>query len=389
MTATTQYDPNDGRTLTRGIGVAGKVAVSWAAAGGILVGGFLVAAMTLTGKLSGHALLLTSTGLFVVGAVLGYVHGAVLGWMGRPASEDRRKSLGGLAMSAAYAVPALLLSWLISGWIAMTAVALYAGRMPALIGCGVAWLIGLAVVALSAENGWEALRGAYASWSNARVGTLLVAATFGGLLAVFLAERPMLWGLPLRVTPVGAVLLAAMATLWLAGPIVTLGLAALDRLPGARPAVAFGDPGRAVAGVAIAMMVGVILALLALPFYQTTYGVTTGGVATLLTTALLDEVLLRLFLVTGVVWLLLREFHLRPGRAALLAVAVAAAVQVLMYLPGILTIGFPSLATAIGFVAVAVLVPAVAFGVLYWQRGFGAAVVAHATALAALFMIVG
>lgn len=352
------------------------------------MGGFLVAAMTLTGQLSGHALLLTCTGLFVVGAVLGFTHGAVLGWLGRPVAETRQAALGGLAMGAVYAVPALLLSWLVAGWIAMTSVAIYADRLAALIGCVVAWLVGMAVVGGAAKKGWEALVVAYRGWSDARVGTLLVAALFGGLVAVFLAERPMLWGLPLRVTPVGAVLLAAAATLWLAGPLVTVALAALDRLP-ARPALGFGGRGRAVASVAMAMVIGVILALMALPFYQAAYGVAAGGLAAGLTTALLDEVLLRLFLVTAVVWLLLRELELRPGRAAFVAVAIAAGVQVLVYLPGVLAIGFPSLAAATAFVVVTVLVPALAFGALYWRRGFGAAVVAHATALAALFLISG
>jgi hypothetical protein len=44
------------------------------------------------------------------------------------------------------------------------------------------------------------------------------------------------------------------------------------------------------------------------------------------------------------------------------AVAVAALAQVLIYLPGVLAIGFPSTATLLGFVAVTALVPAVALG---------------------------
>ncbi|NIP83154.1 MAG: hypothetical protein GWM90_29555, partial [Gemmatimonadetes bacterium] len=114
MTPNTEREES-GRTLTRGLGEPGKLAVSWGAAGGILVGGFLVAAMTLTGQLSGHALLLTCTGLFVVGAVLGFIHGAILGWMGRPKEASRRSALGSLAMGAAYAIPALLVAWLVAG----------------------------------------------------------------------------------------------------------------------------------------------------------------------------------------------------------------------------------------------------------------------------------
>lgn len=384
-----ESERNDGRGVTRGLGVPAKVAVSWAAAGGVLMGGFLVAAMTLTGQLSGHALLLTCSGLFVVGAALGFVHGAVLGWMGRPEGMTRSEAAAAVGMGAAYAVPALLVSWLVAGWIGMTSVALYAGNTGAIVGCGVAWLAGLGLVSLAAEQGWGALRGAYTGWSNARVATLLVAVLFGGLLAVFLSERPELWGLELRVTPVGAVLLALAATLWLAGPLITVALGLLDRLPSTRPAVAFGGPGRAVASVAIAVVVGVVMALIALPFYEAAYGVGAPNVAGALGMALVDEVLLRLFLVTAVAWVLLREFDMSEAGAAGLAVAVAAGVQVLIYLPGVLAIGFPSGATALGFVAVTVLVPAIAFGILFWQRGFGTALVAHATALGALLLIVG
>lgn len=384
-----EYDRLDGRTVERGLAVPGKLAVSWAAAGGILGGGFLVAAMTLAGQLSGHALLLTSTGLFVLGAALGFVHGSVLGWMGRPKEMRARQALGALGMGAAYAVPALLVCWLVAGWIGMTAVALYAGKTAAIVGCGVAWLVGLMVVALAAEQGWSALRSAYEGWTHARAATLLVAALFGGLLGVFLAEQPEIWGLQLRVTPVGAVLLAVTATLWLAGPLVTLSLALVDRLPVRRPAVAFGGKGSAVASVAIALVVGVVMALIALPFYQAAYGVTAPDVAGAVGTALVDEVLLRLFLVTAVAWVLLREFNMSETGAAALAVAVAAGVQVLIYLPGVLAIGFPSVVTVVGFTAVTVLVPAVAFGFLYWSRGFGTALVAHATALGALLLIVG
>ena len=388
MTTQAGYDRSDGRTLTAGIGLPGKVAVSWAAAGGVLVGGFLVAVMTLTGQLSGHALLLTSTGLFVVGAVLGFVHGAVLGWLGRPEETTRRAALGGLALAAVYAIPALLVSWLVAGWIGMTSIALYAGKALALVGVAVTWLVGLGLVALAGELGWAALRNAYRGWSNARVATLLVAALLGGLLAAFLTEQPKIWGLELQFTPIGAVLLALAVTLWLVGPMVTVSLGLLDRLPSPRPAKVFGGRGEAVVSVAIAVVVGVVMALIALPFYTGT-GVHPAGLASAVGVVLVDEVLLRLFLMTGVVWLLLREFQIDRGRAAVVAVVVAAVAQGLIYLPGVLRIGFPSAMTAAGFLTATALVPALAFGWLFWKRGFGSALVAHASALGALLLIVG
>jgi hypothetical protein len=389
MSATMKQEMQTGKALTLGLGTAGKLAVSWAVGGGILVGGFLVAGMTLAGQLSGFGLLLTATGLFAVGGVLGFIHGGLLGWLGRLPTESRRQALASVGMGAVYALPALMVSWLVAGWIAMTTVALYSGKVAGLIGSGIAWLIGAALLVLAAEQGWSAIRRLYAAWSNARVASLLVAALYGGLLAVFLAERPQLWGLSVQVTTVGAVLLATAATLWLAGPVVALSLALLDRLPVARPAVAFGGRSRALVSIAIAVTVGVVLALMALPFYTATYGVTTGGMASVLSGALMDEVLFRLFLVTAVAWVGLREFGFTEAKAVGVAVAVAALAQVLIYLPGVLAIGFPSTATLMGFLAVTALVPALAFGVLYWQRGFGTAVVAHATALVALFLIVG
>jgi hypothetical protein len=180
------------------------------------------------------------------------------------------------------------------------------------------------------------------------------------------------------------------ATLWLAGPVVTLSLWLLERLPSPRPVLAFGGRKDALVSISIAVLVGVALALIALPFYQATYGgVATTGVAGVLTNALVDEVLLRLFLVTAVAWLCCRELGLGTTRAAAMAIGVAAVVQVLVYLPGVLAIGFPSVGSAVGFMAVTVLVPAVAFGVLYWQRGFSSALLAHATTLAALMVIAG
>ena len=191
------------------------------------------------------------------------------------------------------------------------------------------------------------------------------------------------------MTPVGAVLLAAATTLWLAGPMVTVSLRLLDRLPAPAPAKAFGGKGNAVVSLAIAVAVGVVLALIALPFYEATNGTYPSGIAAALSTALVDEVLLRLFLMTGVVWLLLRELNVSSGRAAAMAVIVVAVVQGLIYLPGVLQAGFPSTAVAMGFLTVTALIPAVAFGWLFWKRGFGTALVAHATALGALLLMAG
>ena len=148
-TATTQ----DQKALARGIGLPGRVAVSWATAGGMLTGGFLVAAMTLAGRLSGSGLLMTSAGLFVIGALLGFAHGGVLGVLGRPDHLSLQDALKGVALAAVYAVPAAAVGWIVAGWTAMTVVALYMERTAALVAVGAAWLVGALLVAVAARQG--------------------------------------------------------------------------------------------------------------------------------------------------------------------------------------------------------------------------------------------
>ena len=103
--------------------------------------------------------------------------------------------------------------------------------------------------------------------------------------------------------------------------------------------------------------------------------------------ALVDEVLLRLFLITAVAWLLLRWHRVHPEEAAVVSVVGVALVQLGIYLPGILAAGFPTTMAATSFALVVVLLPAVVFGVLYWTRGFGTALVADATTVGALALL--
>jgi hypothetical protein len=378
-------------TLRMGIGLPGRIAVSWTAAGGFLVGGFLVAAMTLAGRLSGMGLLVTASGLFVIGAVLGYIHGATLGFFGRPAGMTPRDAAAALGMAAVYALPATAIGLVVSGWIAMTVIAQYAGRTAPWIMVAIAWSIGAGIVAYAATKGWQGLRNAYARWPQRRLGTTLVAASFASLLIVFLAERPELWGIQMRVTETGAFALAAFATLWIAGPIVTIALKMIDQIPAALAGRAAPSGAQTAVSVAAGLAVGVVLGLLALPFYGAPLKVAApaaaaagslGTLAIALSQAMITETLLRLFLMTAVAWVLLRAYNVSGSGAALAAVLVGAVAQLVLYMPAVFGIGFPSLASAFGFVGLVVLLPALAFGALYWMRGFGTALVAHATAVA-------
>lgn len=368
------------------------MAILWSVAGGVLVGGFLVAAMTLAGRLSAGGLFLTTTALFAVGAVLGFLHGGMLGFLGRPQGVSPGQVGGRLAMAALYTVPALAVAWVITGWIGMTVVVLYLEGTGVLIGTGAAWILGAAVLALAAWDGRTALQHAFARWESRKAGSLLVGATFVGLLVSFLAYRPRIWGFWLEVNEVGAVLLAAGITLWIVGPLVTGALWLVRRIPG--PEAGFGGSWKQ--SLIIGGVVGLVLALVALPFHEPPLaapavtpeaGLLT-SVVLALSQALVDEVLLRLGVMTGVVWLLLRWSQVERKTAAALAVGAAALLQAILYTPQMLGVGFPTVLAGAGYLLVGVLVPAVAFGLLYWYRGLGTAVVADATLLTAVALLV-
>ncbi|HSJ31219.1 MAG TPA: hypothetical protein VK933_07280 [Longimicrobiales bacterium] len=389
MSATMMMAEQRTEAEPREIGLHGWGTIAWSAAGGIALGGLLVALMTLSGRLSGFGLFMTASGLFVVGAMIGMVHALVLGFFGRPAEMAARDAMRDLGRGAVYALIALPFAWIVTMWIALSMPAIYMGRLPAMVGVGIGWLAGTAVVAAAAVAGWRMLRNAYARWPERQIGTVLVGATFTSLLVLFLMDRPEIWGLQLRVTETGAVLMAAFATLWIGGPVITLALRLIQRLPGRHPVPAFAPSWRAAGDLALGALAGVALGLIALPFVipAALPGGAGGMVVASLGQALVDEVLLRLFLVTGVAWLLLRWGRVNAGEAAVISIAAAALVQVLLYAPGVAGLGFTTPLAAVAFTAVTVLVPGLVFGFLYWTRGLGTAVMANATALAVLALL--
>lgn len=393
MSATTTYttDTAAPAPLLKSIGLTGRVAVTWFMAGGLLLGGVLVALMTLSGRLSGHGIFMTATGLFVIGGLLGALHGAVLGLLGRPADMPRHEALGALGRSLLYAVPGATVAWLLTVWIAMSAVASYLGRIAPMVLVGLAWLAGFAVLAAAGTYGVSALKNAYARWPQRQLGTVLVAGSFASLLLVFLAEQPRIWLLPFRVTEVGAVLAAALLSIWVVGPLVTMALRLAPELPG-RARATVDLPGRAaLVNVTLGLAVGLVVGLLAVPFAAAAPGIVpgvAGGTVVAVAQAVVDEVLLRLVVLTALAWLILRWHRIHVEEAAVLAVAAVAILQVGLYLPGVVAAGFPTALAAVTFTGAVVLLPALAFGAVYWTRGFTAAVVADVTAALALLLLI-
>jgi hypothetical protein len=375
-------------TVPRGIGLHGRMAVLGAMGGGVALGGVLVGAMTLSGRLSGHGIFETATALFIIGAFLGLVHGLVLGFLGRPAGVSFREARSDMGRAILYAVPGVSVAWLASIWVAMTLIAAYTGRPGALVGAAVGWAGAGIILTAAAFHAWKALRNAYARWPERRPGTVLAAASFAALLLTFLADRPQLWGVRLRLTEVGAVLLAAGLAIWVAGPIVTVALRLARSIPFPRPLAGLGSTRATATDLLVGLVVGTVLGLLAVPFaVPSTAPAVAGTLVVEVSQAVVNEVLLRLFLVTAVAWVLLRWQRLDVNEALVGAVLAATLTQVALYVPGALAIGFPNPMGTAAFLITAVAIPAVAFGVLYWRRGFVSALVADVVALAAVALL--
>ena len=132
-------------TLTLGVGVAGRTALTFALAGGVLLGGAYVGAMGLLGRTSGHALLVTAVPFYAFGILAGFVTGAVAGLTGR-GRVTRVDAARGVRLAALYLIGLAPIVFVPAGWMAMTAAALYLGRPAALIGTTLGWLTAGAIV---------------------------------------------------------------------------------------------------------------------------------------------------------------------------------------------------------------------------------------------------
>jgi len=378
-----------------GIGLPGQTVIALTVSGGMLLGGFTVALMTLLGRLSGGGLLLSSTGLFLLGSFLGGLHGVALGYLGREPGSDGRRALLSEARSLLYAMPALAVAWPFTSWIAMSAVSRYTGKLDLQILSGLSWLAGLAVLTWAATVAWKAARNAYTRWPERRPGTVLVAATFVALGVLLLGTRPELWGMRLRLTPIAAALTAAAAAIWVVGPLVTLGLRAAGLIGMTWLQQKPVQTSRRANDVVVGLLGGLVVAALVYPFHRDPIGLPNAmsgttvwhGVALLMSRALFDEAILRVGLASTIFWVAMRAHVGSRATSTVLGVLGAALVQVLVYTPGALAYGFRSDWTTVTYLGAGVLIPALIFGALYVRRGLGPALLADGTALATVAFV--
>lgn len=206
-----------------GIGLAGRTALMGAVAGGIVVGGFAIAGLAVAGRMRSSDLLGIGTILYLVGAAMGYLHGAILGCLGREPGVSSAEARCQIGLSAFYLPLPLACGWAVSGWIATTAGNVLYGDLLLLVGTGFASAAGVFALGLASRYSLQSLRNAYARWPERIAGTTIVIVAFAVLLATFLGLPPVVFG-GIAPTGLGAFVAAGVLTLWLVTPATLVGL---------------------------------------------------------------------------------------------------------------------------------------------------------------------
>lgn len=204
------------------LGVEGRLVIAFTMAGGMLVSGQLVASAALSGKISLSAALPATWLVFGVGAVLGWAHAVLLGYVGRQDGTSRRSVVYRMLLGGACSVPGLLIALIAASGMTLSGILVRSGGVIVWLGAALCWLVGAAICAWAITVGVEAYRNACVRFQEFRTGAPLLAAFLLTLAILFNWSRPEIWGTEYRVTATGAAFLAFGATIWIAAPIVLL-----------------------------------------------------------------------------------------------------------------------------------------------------------------------
>jgi len=383
----------------RGLELPAAVAISWSLATGMLLGGAAVVALVAADKMSGHLLLMGSAVLFAIGAVIGLVHGVILGIAGRPEGTTPREAVRAMVHGLFYYPFGLLLSWAVAGWVAAMPLALLGHHILGAAISALAWVAMAATVYFAGSTGIHALGLAYRRWPDRLPGTIMVGATLAALLVAFAIQPPTIWFTDVTLTYPGAVVLALGATFWFYGPIITVGLAVLRKAMPLFPAGRVLDRVHAWRSIglraAIVIGAGILVAALAAPFHKGTLGLPTDverlgfmpAMWLALANAVTDELFLRLFVFTAALAIAVKYLSRGRAWAVWLAIGVATVADLLLHWPDMVALGLPGASTIVAYAVARMAIPAILFGYLFWRRGLGTAVAAHAAAGAAVGLL--
>jgi hypothetical protein len=205
------------------LGWTGRVVAAWAVAGAV-AGGLLVTGLLLAGRVRPESILILTAILAAGGGALGLLHGTILGYLGRPAEPEARTTLGDIALASLLGIGAYALGVALALWLTLVAVMARAGSPVAWAILALATAGCLALLVWASFLGWHVMENAYARWPEHRLGSWLVGGTFVTIAALFLALRPAVPVLQVRLSAGAFLVVAALATLWIAAPVVFVAL---------------------------------------------------------------------------------------------------------------------------------------------------------------------
>jgi hypothetical protein len=217
------------------LGVVGQVATSWGVTGGML-GAVVVTGHMVAGQLSSSMGFLITTIFFVAGSLIGFLHGAIVGYLSRPPEVSRVLALRRVGLATVYAVPAMIIGWLFALALALTPTAVSSGQPGLVVPAVIGWLGLVGVVAWATAETRIALPNLFRRWPESRALIVVLGLLFLALLPFFLGSRPEIWLLGVRPTETAAVFMAMAATAWIGGPLIALGALAIRAWRRAHPA---------------------------------------------------------------------------------------------------------------------------------------------------------
>jgi hypothetical protein len=198
--------------------------VGWALAAG-LAAALVIVIPTAFGRI--HPDALVTTALAAAGAAFGALHGAVLARLAN--GGGRGRPLVRFLAALATALLGIGVAALAGGGLAISAAVARAGLTSGWVLLAVGILGSLAVVGWSSVAGWRAFESAYHRWPEHRLGARLLIGAFVLIVAALTLLRPVLPWTEIQVRPLALVVLAALATLWIALPAVVVGLSLARR----------------------------------------------------------------------------------------------------------------------------------------------------------------
>lgn len=135
--------------------------LAWTLFGGIFGGGLLIGAHALSGRGTPGLYLLLAPVLFVLGTLLGALHGLALSFMGRGRDVARSQALRRAAAGAGVGLLFLPASWLISAAIVVGVALQSEMRLSWLVVSAGGTLLGMMVGVWACSEGCSMLRAAY------------------------------------------------------------------------------------------------------------------------------------------------------------------------------------------------------------------------------------